>query len=178
LIANLVPGQITVQEQSMLLSLIESFYQSFEAYKTEIQSLKDEINRLKGEDGKPTISGKNQKEPSNEGKNISSEQERRQKQATRKPKPIKYDKSRLIDVHKRVDISDKSKLPSDIEFKGYATSHFQNLVIKAELVEIERAIYYSASANKTYTAPLPEGYELGSDYSQALKGHISLVRPK
>jgi Transposase IS66 family len=176
LIANLVPGQITVQEQSMLLNLIESFYQSFEAYKTEIQSLKDEINRLKGEDGKPTISGKNQKEPSNEGKNISSEQERRQKQAPRKPKPIKYDKTRLIDVHKRVDISDKSKLPSDIEFKGYATSHFQNLVIKAELVEIERAIYYSASANKTYTAPLPEGYELGSDYSQELKGHISLFK--
>lgn len=176
LIANLVPGQLTVEEQSKLLSLIESFYHLFEEQKKEIQSLKDEINRLKGEDGKPTISGKNQKEATTESKNISSEQERAKKQETRKPKPIKYDKTRLIDVHKRVDISDKSKLPSDIVFKGYATSHFQNLVIKAELVEIERATYYSASANKTYTAPLPEGYELGSDYSQELKGHMSLFK--
>jgi Transposase IS66 family len=176
MIANLVPGQMILGEQSLLLNLVESFTHLFEEQKKEIQSLKDEINRLKGEDGKPNISGKNQKQAQIESKDISSEEERKKKQETRKPKPIKYDKTRVVDVHKRIEMTDKSVLPPDIVFKGYATSHFQNLVIKAELIEIQRASYYSATTNKTYTAPLPDGYELGSDYSQELKGHISLFK--
>jgi Transposase IS66 family len=176
LIENLVPGQMSSADQSAILSILESLYQTIEEQKTVIQSLRDEINRLKGEDGKPNISGKNQKVATPESKDISSEQERAKNKEGRKPKPIKYDKTRLIDVHQRIEIADKSKLPSDIVFKGYATSHFQNLIIKAELIEIERATYYSASENKTYTAPLPVGYELGSDYTQELKGYISLFK--
>lgn len=176
LISNLFPGEMSTSNQATILNLLESLYQVVEEQKVVIQSLRDEINRLKGENGKPTIAGKNQKKGISDGTNISSEAERSKKEAPRKPKPIKYDNTRQIDVRQRIDITDKSELPFDSVFKGYAISHFQNLVIKSELIEIERAIYYSATSNKTYTAPFPEGYELGSDYSQYLKGHIGIFK--
>jgi hypothetical protein len=46
----------------------------------------------------------------------------------------------------------------------------------SKLIEVQRAIYYSATANKTYTADLPTDYMVGSDYTQALKGHIGLFK--
>jgi len=57
-----------------LFNIIETIFQDEEKLQKENQKLKDEINHLKGEQGKPDIKGKN----SNSGNsNYSSEEERK-----------------------------------------------------------------------------------------------------
>ena len=174
--ANLVPGQMSVSEQGLVLSALESSFQAIEELKTLVQTLRDEINNLKGEDGKPKISGKNQKAISLEQRMVSSELARKEHSKARKNKPIKFDSNRSVDEIQKIDFSDTSSLPSDIVFKGYAKSRYQSLEIGSKLIEVQRAIYYSAVENKTYTADLPSDYVMGSDYTQALKGHIGLFK--
>lgn len=171
-------------EQAFVLSTLEAVLYVLEEQKELIQALKDEINRLKGEQGKPDIKGKNQKEEEQEQEqeggsaDVSSEKERRKKSGKRKKRQVKFDASRRIDEEEVADIEDKDKsgLPADIEFKGWAKSHYQGLEIKAKLIELRRAIYYSASSGKTYTAALPGNYQMGCDYTQELKGHIIMFK--
>lgn len=173
---NLVPGQMTVPEQSLVLNALEQLYSLVNEQSVVIQSLRDEINQMKGEDGKPTISGKNQKAITLEPRNVSSESARKTFGKPRKNKPIKFDSSRPIDEIQKIEFLDKLALPVDVVFKGYAKSHYQSLEIRSKLIEVQRAIYYSATENKTYTADLPDEYMLGSDYTQELKGHIGLFK--
>jgi hypothetical protein len=173
-IKDLVPGQMTLENQSLLLNTVEMVFNLTKEQQLEIQALKDEINWLKGEDGKPDIKGKNQKEKDNVAKNISSEKER--KKGKRKKKRIsKFDSSKRIDKTVIVNITDKRELPSDAVFKGYAKSYYQDLEIEAKLIQVKRAIYYSATTNKTYTAALPNNYQ-GGDYTQNLKAHIIMLK--
>jgi len=184
-IKDFIPGEMTTSQQALVLSTLETCLHVIGELKGEVQALKDEINRLKGEQGKPTIAAKNQKssedsdapdDPSQKTKPISSEKERKKKGKKRAKKRVKFDGSVRIDREEVLDIEDKSDLPLDIEFKGYATSHYQDLEIKATLIALKRAIYYSPSTGKTYTAGLPEEYEVGQDYTQALKGHILMFK--
>ena len=57
-----------------LLNIIETIFQNKEELKEENQKLKDEINHLKGEQGKPDIKAKNSNK---ENSNHSSEKERK-----------------------------------------------------------------------------------------------------
>ena len=175
-VKNLVPGQISATEQSFVLSTLEAVLHLLAEQSKLIQELKDEINRLKGEQGKPNISGKNQKESAEKSGDISSEKERKKGKVKRKGRRVKFDSGRRIDEKQVVQIEDKSELPEDIEFKGYAKSHYQSLEITAKLIEVQRAIYYSAGTNQTYTAALPGNYEMGHDYTQELKGHIIMFK--
>lgn len=52
---------MTKTEQSFVLNTLELILQIVTQQQSEIQHLKDEINRLKGEQGKPNISGNTQK---------------------------------------------------------------------------------------------------------------------
>jgi Transposase IS66 family len=174
--AHFVPGQISTSEQQLLLNALEQVFKITEEQRELIQSLRDEINRLKGEDGKPKISGKNQKATSLTQRLISSEQARKTIGKPRKDKPVKFDESRPVDEFQKIDFKDISALPQDAVFKGYAKSHYQSLEIRSKLIEVQRAIYYSATTNTTYTAELPSDYMQGSDYTQELKGHIGLFK--
>jgi len=58
-----------------LFNIIETIFQDKEELQKENQKLKDEINHLKGEQGKPDIKGKNSNSSSNS--NYSSEEERK-----------------------------------------------------------------------------------------------------
>ncbi len=169
---------MSVAEQSFVLNTLETVLHLLSEHSKLIQELKDEINRLKGEQGKPKIPGRNQKEADAEEANsdISSEKERKRKKGKRKPRRAKFDGSRRIDEKEVVDIEDKSELPDDIEFKGYAKSRYQSLEIKGKLIEVQRAIYYSSSTKQTYTAVLPDNYEMGHDYTQDLKAHIIMFK--
>jgi len=187
-VKNLVPGKMSAQEQAFVLSLLELVLQELEEQKQLIQTLKDEINRLKGEQGKPRLKGKNQKEepetspaPEDEDtatdkRDVSSEKERKNKKSERKKRQVKFDESRRIDERETVDVAQKSDLPDDAEFKGYAISHYQTLEIKAKNIELRRCIYYSATTGQTYTAPFPGNYQAGYDYTQELKGHIIMLK--
>lgn len=173
---NLVPGQMTEADQGFVLNALESVYHILDEQQILIQSLRDEINRLKGEDGKPNISAKNQKSESLDKRNISSDSVRKNKDSQRKVKPVKFDSTRMADEIKVIEFADKNKLPSDAVFKGYNKSHYQSFEIVTKHIEIQRAIYYSASENKVYTADLPSNYVVGCDYTQELKGHIGLFK--
>jgi Transposase IS66 family len=173
---NLVPGQMSASEQALVLSTLESALQGIADLKVVVQSLRDELNHLKGEDGKPLISGKNQKSPSLTQRNVSSESARKTLGQPHKIKPIKFDNSRSIDEVQKIDFTDLSALPLDVVSKGYATSHYQSLEIRTKVIAVQRAIYYSRSENKTYTADLPSDYQIGSDYTQELKGYICLFK--
>ena len=190
-IKDLVPGQMNKSEQALLLSTVELLLQILSTHQQEIQLLKDEVNRLKGEQGKPNIPGNTEKQKETKDKetkeqtdlkieeegtkNHSSEEERKEEKP-RKKKQIKFDSSRKIDKEDIVAIENKEELPTDIVFKGYATSHYQSLEIVSKLIAVKREIYYSAKENKTYTAALPQDYEQGCDYTRTLMGHLVMLR--
>ena len=137
----------------LLLNIVEELKQENLAQGIEIQRLRDEINRLKGEQGKPDI--KPSKKPNND---YSSEDERRGKRKPRKPKKRKKLKDVKIDREGYLEI-DKAKLPKDAKFQGYDPVIIQDLRIETDNIRFHRARYYSASEGKNYVAPLPKGYK-------------------
>lgn len=136
-----------------LANLLEQALADIDALRAENQRLKDEINRLKGEQGRPSV--KPNKPPVQNTTDHSSEQHR--KKLGRAPKRHKND-TLVLDRTETLDL-DREALPPDAEFKGYEEVLVQNLVLKTDNVRFRRAKFYSPSTGKTYLAPLPPGYE-------------------
>jgi len=138
-----------------LANLLEQALTEVDALRAENQRLKDEINRLKGEQGKPNVKPNKPRDHDQSNSNHSSEEERR------KPKGwSKATKNDHIVVTRTQPLSiDLSTLPEDAQFKGYERVIVQNLKLTLDNVCFERAKYYSPSTGKTYLAPLPPGYE-------------------
>jgi hypothetical protein len=136
----------------LLLNLVEELKQDNIAQRAEIQRLRDENNRLKGEQGKPKI--KPSKKPT---ANHSSEEERRPQEPQKRQKRKKIAEVK-IDRHEIVAI-DKTKLPEDAEFKGYESVVVQDLRIETNNISFQKEKYYSASQKRSYIAELPKGYE-------------------
>jgi hypothetical protein len=133
-----------------LLNLIEDLTADLRAAQEEIQHLRDENNRLKGEQGKPDI--KPDKEPPST--DHSSERERRHK-----TERVKRGKRATITIN-REDVArvDPANLPPDAEFKGYEDVVVQDIVIRTDNVLFHKEVFYSPSMHKSYLAPLPRGY--------------------
>jgi hypothetical protein len=133
-----------------LLNLIETLNQEILELKGQNQELRDEINRLKGEQGKPTIKP-NKKDPGQ----YSSEKER--KKPKKRKKRSKKDR---IKTHERQICSvDKALLPQDALFKGYDRVIVQDIKFEANNTLFMKEKYYSPSLKKSYLASLPPGYE-------------------
>jgi hypothetical protein len=137
----------------LLLNLIEELKQENIVQRTAIQHLRDENNRLKGEQGKPDI--KPNKKTSSDH---SSEKERREKRSPVKRKKRKKVAEVTIDRDEIVKV-DEELLPEDAKFKGYETVIVQDLQIKTDNVRFYKEKYYSAAEQKTYIAELPKGYK-------------------
>jgi hypothetical protein len=135
-----------------LMNLIEAVSTDLRDARAEIQRLRDENNRLKGEQGKPNIKGNKPKPPRS---NYSSEQERR------KPNPRrKRSKKATIKIHREQTLEvDKASLPEDAEFKGYEEVVVQDVIFRADNVRFHKEKYWAYSTGKTYLAELPLGYE-------------------
>ena len=132
-----------------LLNIIEDLRTEVGAVRAENQQLRDENNRLKGEQGKPNIKAK--KTP----KNHSSEQERRQRkkhQKRSKRSQIKIDRQETLKV-------DPEDLPDDAVFKGYQDVVVQDIEVRTDNILFRKEKFYSQSTRKTYLAPLPAGYQ-------------------
>ena len=144
----------TIRKQvRQLLNLIEKLSVELRTLREENQTLRDEINHLKGEQGKPNI--KANKTVAVETSKHSSETERKQKrkrhQSGKKAK-TKIDRKEVVKV--RVE-----ELPADAQFKGYVEVVVQDIVVKTDNVLFRKEKYYSPSTGKTYLAKLPRGYE-------------------
>jgi hypothetical protein len=165
-----------------LLNLIERVASNNKSLEVEIQHLRDEVNHLKGEQGKPDIrpNKKNQKQT-----DISSEEERKkaeadanknegtenQKKRTRKPKlsKMKIDQTKICPL-------DKTGLPDDLTSKGYTDITVQDIIIKSNTIRYLRETYYSPSENKSYYGTLPEGVENQGEYGVGIRSLIPVLK--
>jgi hypothetical protein len=135
-----------------LFNIIEDQAATTRQQAEQIQRLRDEVSRLKGEQGKPDV------KPRNRNQNISSEEERKQnKRGGRHNKSTKNDKIKI----NRTEVCpvDKDALPPDAVFKGYDTVIVQDLKVQTDHIAFQKELYYSTSEHKTYRGTLPPGYE-------------------
>src|ERR1700704_218594 len=134
-----------------LLNVLEDVRADLRAAQAEIQRLRNEINRLKGEQGHPAIKPNTPHPPP---KDLSSEQERRTPKAWskgRKTERIPIDREQVVAV-------DPADLPPDAVFKGYEDVVVQDVLFRTDNVLFRKEKFYSPSQHTTYVASLPPGY--------------------
>jgi hypothetical protein len=134
-----------------LLNVLEDVMADLRAAQVENQRLRDEINRLKGEQGAPAIKPNTPQPPP---KQHSSEKERRQPKAwskDRKKDRIAIDRAQVAQV-------DPTHLPPDAVFKGYEDVVVQDVIFRTDNVLFHKEKFYSLSQRQTYLASLPQGY--------------------
>lgn len=130
-------------------NIIEELYTHNKVLENKNQQLRDEINRLKGEQGKPSI-----RPNTRDKKNISSETERHNKREWKK-----HAKKANIPIDDTVHcVIDPADLPPDVVFKYSDTVIQQDIVFERKNTLFKVDVYYSPSENKTYRAVLPAEY--------------------
>jgi hypothetical protein len=144
-----------------LLNLLEFLLVGERQLREENQKLRDEINRMKGEQGKPNIRGQT---PGNQ--DFSSEKERHPKNKKKNPKSKK--KNNLSVDRVEICQINPEQLPPDAVFKGHHSVIVQDILIKTHNVEFKKATYYSPSLRRTFIAPLPAGYV--GEFGPTIKG--------
>jgi Transposase IS66 family len=138
-----------------LLNLIEQQAREIRELRIENQQLRDEINRLKGEQGQPKVKANKVSPPPLPVQNHSSEAERRKptKRGKRgKKAAIKIDRTEVVKMP-------VGELPEDAEFKGYVDVVVQDVALKTDNVLFRKEKFHSAKEGKTYVAELPAGYQ-------------------
>ncbi len=98
--------------------------------KRENQKLKDEINKLKGEKGKPDIKANSSKKGHKEEKSLS-------KATKEKKKWRKGPKLDKIKIDKKEPIRYEGRLPDDAQYKSYRSVVVQGLIIKTNKIEYQ-----------------------------------------
>lgn len=134
-----------------LLNIIESQAADLRDAQAEVQRLRDEVNRLKGEQGKPDSKPPSPPTPPSD---YSSESERHRrvehgKRGTRQPITIDREQTLVVE---------RTLLPSDAEFKGYEAVVVQDIRIHTDNVRFWKEVWYAASTGRSYRARLPRGY--------------------
>ena len=158
---NLLPDEQSRQIVTLLLNITENQQKEIQFLKEQIQLQADEINRLKGEQGKPDIKANTK----NTNKDISSKGKE-----NKKIKHNKQAKKKNIPVDKIETITlAKDQLPVDAKFKGYREVITQDIIFKRNNILYKIAIYYSPSSKKTYSGSVPKGK---SYFSDTLKSFI------
>lgn len=147
-----------------LLNLIETLSSDLRTAQADNQRLRDEINHLKGEHGKPKVKANTPKAPSQH----SSERERHQP-----TERVKRAKRNIIAIDREQTLTlDRATLPADAEFKGYLDVVVQDVALRTDTVCFHKEKYYAPSTGQTYLAPLPAGYT--GEFGPGLKA-LSLV---
>ena len=175
-------GQAIVKK---LLNIIERLASSNAAQESELQKLRDEINRLKGEQGKPDIKANKKKDG-----NISSEAERKEAEANAnkdnsesgensagKKKRQREPKLPKIKIDREVFCPlDKAGLPDDLVFKHYEEVVIQDLIIITNNIKYQREVHYSPSQKKSYRGELPEDVRGKGEYGPGIRALIPILK--
>jgi len=146
----------------VLMNMLEILLLENEKQGLAIQELRDEINRLKGEKGRPTFKPNKESDRRGKGKKP---RNKNNKKGGKKAK-ISIDKEIVCEV-------DKSILPPDAQFKGYDQHLQQDIEIKRvnTLYKIEK--YYSKTENKCYRGEVPKnGIRM---YGSGIKTWLNLL---
>ena len=121
-----------------LLNLVEKLTADLRDAQAEIQRLRDENNRLKGEQGKPKIKGNTPKPPAEDHSSEKERHKTRQRHKSSKNADIHIDREQKLEV-------DKGLLPEDAEFKGYDDVVVQDIKLGTDNVLFHKEKYYSRS---------------------------------
>ena len=156
------------------MNAYESMFSLLSSHQKEIQELRDEINRLKGEHGDfPPREKEEDTESSDEDEDKSDEVEK-DKPKRKNKNTKKGAKKPKIEIDEVVTIEmDKSVLPLDAVFKGYREVVQQEIILKRHNKLFRIPIYYSASERKTYSGELPVGE--GGEFGGQLKSWLQLL---
>lgn len=163
---------------SPFLNLVEKLFKICEEQRAEIRSLKNEINRLKGEHGTPDFS------KSSKNKDVSSENERKDKgdKGDKKNKDnnkgsgsggkkTSRRKKKDVTIHDTVVIPiDKTGLPDDIVPAGHEEKIIRGIKINEFNTMVKREKVYSPSLRKYFLAGLTDEYK--SKFSVELQTFI------
>jgi len=141
------PSNLSDLNRPDLEALVVNLFGELAALKQTVSEQREEIIRLKGLKGRPTI------KPS---------QPSGMDSATEPPKPAKQEKRRFRGkVTPRVTVEDqvvKAAVPEGSRFKGYEPFLVQDLVISAKATCYQRERWVTPDG-RTILAPLPEGIE-------------------
>src|SRR5215471_6594731 len=139
---NTIEDPVVRQVVLYMMNEMESQHTQLREKDEEIQRLRDQINRLMGEQGKPKIKGN---KPSAD---LSSEKHRR----ASKPHQKSSKQGRLKIDRKEIAKVDRGQLPGDAVFKGYQEVVTQDVVFHTENILFRKEKYYSKSQRQTYLA--------------------------
>ena len=140
------------QAIGQLLNLIEDLTADLREAQAEIQRLRDENNRRKGEQGKPKIKPSSKPAPSSSAEH-SSERERHTPRGWKKRRQV----GQIHVDREQVARVDPAQLPPEAEFKGHEPVIVPDLVIHTDNVRFLKEKDYSPAQGKTYLAELPQG---------------------
>lgn len=158
------PALVTVI--NTLFNLLESLAEKNETQAQQIQMLKDENNRLKGEQGRPAP----RKQSKDENSDHSSEEERKKRRPKKTQKPGGTKKSQVT-ADRTVDLTlDKETLPAGGYRNGIVTTVVQDIILGTDNIEFRRETYYHAETGQYSIAPLPEGYD--TEYGPNIKAFV------
>lgn len=143
-----------------LLNFIEQLSSNLCEARAENQRLRDENNRLKGEQGKPEIKANVEGEASKDHSSEKGRKKPRKRQAKKKTASIVIAREEILKVAQAV-------LPADAIFKGYEENVVQDILLKTDNVRFLKEKYYSPSLGCTYLAELPTGY--GGQFGPGIK---------
>jgi Transposase IS66 family len=142
-----LPDGVARERAAVLVQIVEAQAAEIAALRAAVQALRDEVARLKGEQGKPEV------RPQARRGDHSSEAARPQE-----PRPPRQPDARALLVEREeVRRVDRATLPPDAEFKGLEPFTVQDVVLRGEAVRYLREKWYAASTGKTYLAALPPG---------------------
>jgi len=153
-----------MENAKIVFSFIEKILSENSEMKILIQELKDEIARLKGENGKPDIKGNKKKEDTI----YSSERERKEQKTHKKgskKKTVKID--RVVEV-----LLDKTGLPEGLKLHGYEQRLVQDIIIKSDNVLYLKEVWIDPLTGKTYIARHDDEPAQGEEFTSELKALV------
>ncbi|MDO8873462.1 MAG: transposase [Methanoregula sp.] len=146
------------------MGILETYQEQYDRDKEEIQALRDELNRVKGEQGKPDIRPNKDK-----SRDISSEKERN----SNPPKERKGRRARNYKVpitRSQKCYFPREELPPDAVPKGFRRVIIQDIKVVLDNAELLLEVFYSPSTKKTYMAARPPGCE--GEYGDGVRTFI------
>lgn len=138
-----------------LLNCIETLVADLNEGQAEIQRLRDEVARLKGEKGKPKIKANL---PSGQATDDKPQPNRKSKPRTDSNQRVPRKERIKVDREKVIKL-DRSQLPSDITHRGYRDVVIQNIIFKTDTVRYRLERVHSEGEGKFYEASLSEALQ-------------------
>jgi len=160
----------TAEVLRRLLNHIELLTAELNDLRAENQRLRDEIARLKGEQGKPTIQANSAPKPGTAPEPRQPSRSRSGAASGTAPprkERIKIDREHVITL-------DRSRLPADVEHRGYRDVVVQNLLFQTDTVRYRLERLYANSTGQLYEASLPAALQ-GQSFGSELQAFVLML---